>query len=83
MPIEAERLQGFPVGWTVLETETDPEKLDTLRYHALGNAVTVPVTEWLAGRVMNYLGDEAPLTNEVEASLSEISGSEIFEEELV
>lgn len=83
MPVEAERLQGFPVGWTVLETETDPEKLDTLRYHALGNAVTVPVTEWLAGRVMNYLRDEATTPSELDAALSEMSGSEIFEEMLV
>lgn len=56
MPIEAERLQGFPDGWTCPEgRETDPERLDTLRYNALGNAVSVPVAEWIAKRVRTYL----------------------------
>lgn len=57
VPVEAERIQGFPEGWTLplsLPT-TDPERLDTLRYHALGNAVTVPVAEWLARRIIAYL----------------------------
>lgn len=80
MPIEAERLQGFPEGWTILESEDDPEKLDTLRYHALGNAVTVPVAEWIARRINSYLADAdsadaAPDGVEVE--------SDILEEELV
>jgi DNA (cytosine-5)-methyltransferase 1 len=49
---------AFPPGWTKLEglayaEETD--KADTPRYHALGNAVTPPVAEWLAHRVMGYL----------------------------
>ena len=57
MPIECERLQGFPEGWTIPEKVeiTDPDKVDTLRYHALGNAVTVPVAQWLAGRIKTYL----------------------------
>jgi DNA (cytosine-5)-methyltransferase 1 len=57
MPIECERLQGFPEGWTIPETldVTDPDKVDTLRYNALGNAVTVAVAEWLARRIKTYL----------------------------
>ncbi|MDX2154020.1 MAG: DNA (cytosine-5-)-methyltransferase [Bryobacteraceae bacterium] len=57
LPIECERLQGFPEGWTIPEKLeiNDPDKVDTLRYHALGNAVTVPVAEWLAGRIKAYL----------------------------
>ncbi|MFN0106815.1 MAG: DNA cytosine methyltransferase [Bryobacteraceae bacterium] len=57
MPIECERLQGFPEGWTIPEKLdiTDPDKVDTLRYHALGNAVTVPVAQWLAERIKTYL----------------------------
>jgi site-specific DNA-cytosine methylase len=31
------------------------EDLDSLRYYALGNAVTVPVAEWLARQVKEYL----------------------------
>ena len=57
MPVECERLQGFPKNWTIpkaLEI-TDPDKVDTLRYNALGNAVTVPVAEWIAFRIRAYL----------------------------
>lgn len=45
MPIECERLQGFPDGWT--------EGLsDRQRYKALGNAVCVNVVEWIARRIV-------------------------------
>jgi DNA (cytosine-5)-methyltransferase 1 len=54
-PLECERLQGFPDGWTCL----CPAKGDTAtcrckdgpRYKALGNAVPVPVVEWIARRM--------------------------------
>jgi DNA (cytosine-5)-methyltransferase 1 len=39
-PIECERLQGFPDNWT----EGQP---DTHRYKQMGNAVAVPVVEWV------------------------------------
>lgn len=39
-PLECERLQGFPAGWT--EYGADGRKMsDSARYKALGNAVTV------------------------------------------
>ena len=51
-PLECERLQGFPDGWTALAGATlDAERTDSLRYHALGNAVSVAVVEWVAGRI--------------------------------
>lgn len=56
-PKEYEALQGFPPGWTV-PTATgfgDVDQVDTLRYTALGNAVSVPVVEWIARRVMGAL----------------------------
>lgn len=37
MPIECERLQGFPDGWTAL-----PGASDSARYRALGNSIAVP-----------------------------------------
>jgi site-specific DNA-cytosine methylase len=40
MPVECERLQGFPDGWTASQSDTN-------RYKQLGNAVAVPVVEWL------------------------------------
>jgi DNA (cytosine-5)-methyltransferase 1 len=62
MPVECERLQGFPDSWTYpSDTSLDPEKLETLRYTALGNAVTVPVAEWLGERILNYLAMETEI----------------------
>ena len=40
-PTECERLQGFPDGWTSGVS-------DTQRYRQMGNAVTVPVVEYIA-----------------------------------
>ena len=45
-PVECERLQGFPDGWT------EPAGSDSARYKALGNAVTVNVPEWLFSRIL-------------------------------
>lgn len=45
MPLECERLQGFPDGWTDGHS-------DTQRYRMIGNAVAVPVAEWLGRRLM-------------------------------
>jgi DNA (cytosine-5)-methyltransferase 1 len=39
-PVECERLQGFPDGWTEGQS-------DTQRYKQMGNAVAVPVVEWI------------------------------------
>jgi DNA (cytosine-5)-methyltransferase 1 len=57
VPVECERLQGFPDGWTmpVDEKYKDSDDLDSMRYHAVGNAVTVPVVQWLATRIKAYL----------------------------
>lgn len=44
-PTECERLQGFPDGWTAGQP-------DSARYKQLGNAVTVPVVEWIINRVV-------------------------------
>lgn len=42
-PIECERLQGFPDDWTLGS--------DSARYRMLGNAVCVPVVQWIAKRM--------------------------------
>jgi site-specific DNA-cytosine methylase len=44
---EAERLQGFPDGWTDVSVGRRKSS-DSRRYLQLGNAVTVNVAEWLA-----------------------------------
>lgn len=49
-PRECERLQGFPDDWTRWDAEGN-EISDSARYRLLGNAVTVPVIEWLGQRI--------------------------------
>ena len=41
-PLECERLQGFPEGWTDL-----PGASDSARYTALGNSVAIPCVEYI------------------------------------
>jgi len=50
-PVEAERLQGFPDGWTDVEFKEKPAP-DTARYKALGNSMTVNVMAWIAKRIL-------------------------------
>ena len=58
-PKEYERLQGFPDFWTLPEGyDVNDEDTDTLRYTAVGNAVSVPVVEWVAKRIRNELQSE-------------------------
>ena len=44
-PTECERLQGFPDGWT-------DGQADSNRYKQMGNAVAVPVVEWIIDRLI-------------------------------
>lgn len=44
MPIECERLQGFPDNWT-------DGQADSHRYKQMGNAVTVNVARWIGERL--------------------------------
>ena len=41
-PLECERLQGFPDGWTAI-----PGASDSARYKALGNSVAIPCVEYI------------------------------------
>ena len=44
-PMECERLQGFPDNWT-------DGQADSNRYKQMGNAVAVPVVEWIISRMV-------------------------------
>lgn len=44
-PRECERLQGFPDDWTAGQA-------DSARYRQMGNAVAVPVVEWIMRRLV-------------------------------
>lgn len=47
---DAERLQGFKPNWTRMDVDVDPRE-ERLRWRMIGNAVSVPVAEWLASAV--------------------------------
>jgi len=47
-PLECERLQGFPDGWT-------DGQVDTHRYKQMGNAVAVPVVEWIVQSIADSI----------------------------
>ena len=50
-PLECERLQGFPDGWTAL-----PGASDSARYKALGNSVAIPCVEYIMRGVVMAAG---------------------------
>ena len=47
-PVECERLQGFPDDWTAGQS-------DSSRYKQMGNAVAVPVVEWVIGNICDIV----------------------------
>jgi len=64
-PIECERLQGFPDNWTANRIDVKNggvvEQKDSARYKQMGNAVAVPVAQWLLNRIISaYHPDETP-----------------------
>jgi len=50
-PVECERLQGFPDGYTNIPWRGKPESPDGPRYKALGNSWAVPVVRWIGRRI--------------------------------
>jgi DNA (cytosine-5)-methyltransferase 1 len=63
-PVECERLQGFPDGWTAKRVDLKVsdnrwvatgkgvlEQADSARYRQLGNSIAGPVFEWVARRM--------------------------------
>lgn len=65
-PLECERLQGFPDGWTDIGDYTDStgkkrKTSDSARYKALGNSIALPFWRWMFGRMAVYLPEGATL----------------------
>ena len=59
-PLETERLQGFDDYWTLWglnEAGERVEQSDTARYRQCGNAVAVPVVEWVGRQIVLNLSD--------------------------
>ena len=49
-PLECERLQGFPDGWTDI-----PGASDSARYKALGNSVAIPCVDFVLRGIAYFL----------------------------
>ena len=55
-PLECERLQGYPDGWTDIGEWTDSkgkvrQTTDSARYKALGNSIGLPPWKWVLKRI--------------------------------
>lgn len=55
-PLECERLQGYPDGWTDIGEWVDSKgkkhgEADSPRYKALGNSIALPFWQWMARRI--------------------------------
>ena len=55
-PLECERLQGYPDGWTAIGEWTDSngkkrQTSDAARYKALGNSIALPPWKWVLKRL--------------------------------
>ena len=55
-PLECERLQGYPDGWTDIGEWADSNgkkhgEADSPRYKALGNSIALPFWQWMARRI--------------------------------
>lgn len=67
-PLECERLQGYPDGWTDIGEWTDSKgkthkAADAPRYKALGNSIALPFWQWMAERMAAVIredGEEHP-----------------------
>ena len=64
-PTECERIQGFPTDWTLPNKDASLKWIDSdsPRYKAIGNAVSVPVVQWIGERIMQEIQEPAPDIN--------------------
>lgn len=67
-PLECERLQGFPDGWTDIGEWTDSKgkahkTSDSARYKALGNSIALPPWRYVLSGVMEYCGGEKTMAS--------------------
>lgn len=65
-PMECERLQGYPDGWTDIGEWVDTKgkkhkPADSPRYKALGNSIALPQWFWITQKMKSYMGDGAKL----------------------
>ena len=67
-PLEAERLQGLPDGWTDIGEWVDSKgkkhrSADAPRYKAIGNGIAVPPWLWVLSRLNQYCGEDKTMAS--------------------
>ena len=67
-PLECERLQGYPDGWTDIGdyTDTNGKKCkasDSARYKALGNSIALPSWKWVLKRLCSHYERDATMAS--------------------
>lgn len=67
IPVECERLQGFPDGWTLIEKSPGKPYADSHRYKAVGNSMAVPCMHWLGRRILKITARHKLLLEEQSA----------------
>ncbi len=71
-PTECERIKGFPADWTLPNKDSKLRSMDadSPRYKSIGNAVSVPVVEWIGKRIVKEIRQPS-----VEASQLDLFGT--------
>ena len=67
-PLECERLQGYPDGWTDIGEYIDSkgkkkQTSDTVRYKALGNSIALPPWKWIIKRLCSHYERDATMAS--------------------
>jgi len=65
-PLECERLQGYPDGWTLIPDYIDSNGKkkavsDSARYKALGNSIALPPWKWVLKRLCSHYERDATM----------------------
>ena len=67
-PLECERLQGYPDGWTDIGEWVDSKgkkhkEADSPRYKALGNSIAIPPCKWVLKRLCAFYERDATMAS--------------------
>ena len=81
-PMECERLQGYPDGWTDIGEWVDSKgkkhrDADSPRYKALGNSIALPFWQWMADRMIEQLRRDGIYHPTMASLFSGIGGFEL------
>lgn len=72
MPVECERLQGFPDNWTLVPTGAKQKPAaDGPRYKQLGNSMAVNCMNWIGRRIAAYLAAREPPNDDFDSLIGD------------